>query len=79
LTAQGPDAPGGAKRYIANGHMVGGFALVAYPAEYRSSGVMSFIVNQDGVVYQKDLGPDTTKLVNSMTEYNPDATWRRVN
>lgn len=78
LTAQGADASGGAKSYIANGKMVGGFAFEAYPVEYRSSGVMTFIVNQDDVVYEKDLGPDTTKLANATTDYNPNSTWRRV-
>jgi len=75
LTAQGNNAEGGAKSYLANGKMVGGFAFVAYPAVYRSSGVMTFIVNQNGVVYQKDLGPDTEKIANAMTEYDPDSTW----
>ena len=55
-----------------------GFAFVAYPAEYRNSGVMTFIVNQDGVVYEKDLGQDTEKLAVGMTEYNPDKTWTKV-
>jgi hypothetical protein len=75
LTAQGNNAEGGAKSYLVNGKMVSGFALVAYPAVYRSSGVMTFIVNQNGVVYQKDLGPDTEKIANAMTEYDPDSTW----
>jgi hypothetical protein len=76
LTAQGPDAPGGAGSYIVDGKMTGGFAFVAFPAEYRSSGVMTFIVNQDGTVYEKDLGPRTTELAKSMTTYNPDKTWK---
>jgi len=71
LTRQGKDAPGGAKSYIVNGKMTEGFAFVAYPAEYRSSGVMTFIVNQDGVVYQKDLGKKTEALGKAMPEYNP--------
>jgi hypothetical protein len=75
LTAQGNNAEGGAKSYLVNGKMVGGFAFVAYPAVYRSSGVMTFIVNQNGVVYQKDFGPDTEKIANAMTEYDPDSTW----
>jgi len=75
LTAQGNNAEGGAKSYLVNGNMVGGFAFVAYPAVYRSSGVMTFIVNQNGVVYQKDLGPDTEKIANAMSEYDPDSTW----
>jgi hypothetical protein len=75
LTRQGKHAPGGAKSYIVNGGMTQGFAFVAYPAEYRSSGVMTFIVNQDGVVYQKDLGKKTEALGKSMHEYNPDSSW----
>ena len=78
LTAQGNNVEGGAKSYLVNGNMVGGFAFAAYPAVYRSSGVMTFIVNQDGIVYQKDLGPDTEKIVNAMTEYDPDSTWERA-
>ncbi len=58
-----------------NGHLIGGFALVAFPARYRDSGVMTFIVNQDGVVHQKNLGPDTSTMARQMTEYNPDKTW----
>lgn len=76
LDAQGPDAPGGAKRYIVDGKMTGGFAFVAYPAEYGSTGVMSFIVNDDGKFYEKNLGPDTTQVAKSMTEYNPDSSWK---
>jgi len=78
LTAQGNNAEGGAKTYLVNGNMIGGFAFVAYPAVYRSSGVMTFIVNQNGGVYQKDLGPDTEKIANAMTEYDPDSTWERA-
>jgi hypothetical protein len=78
LTAQGKNAPGGAKSYIVDGKMTGGFALVAYPAEYRSSGVMTFIVNQDGVVYQKDLGKRTEALGAAMKEYNPNSTWQKA-
>jgi hypothetical protein len=78
LKSQGKDAPGGAKSYIVNGEMVGGFAFIAYPTEYRSSGVMTFIVNQSGVVYEKDLGPNTTTLATTMTDYNPDSTWHQV-
>jgi len=78
LAGQGENALGGAKSYMVNSKMVNGFAFVAYPAKYRSSGVMTFIVNQDGTIYQKDLGADTSKLAASMTEYNPDSTWRRV-
>lgn len=76
LTAQGLDAPGGAKSYIANGDMTGGFALVARPAEYGNSGIMTFIVNQDGIVYQKDLGEDTAAIADQMKEYNPDPSWK---
>lgn len=78
LTGQGENAPGGAKSYIANGRLIGGFGFVAYPAEYRSSGVVTFVVNQSGVVYEKDLGPDTVKLATAMTSYNPDSTWHGV-
>ena len=75
LTAQGASAPGGQKKYVVNGDMPGGFALVAYPAKYGSSGVMTFIVNRDRVVYEKDLGKDTLSLAANMTEYNPDNSW----
>ena len=78
LTAQGNNAEGGAKSYIANGKMTGGFAFIAYPSVYRSSGVMTFIVNQNGIVLQKDLGPDTERVANAMTEYDPDSSWQRV-
>jgi len=78
LTRQGKNGSGGAKSYIVDGKMTGGFAFVAYPAEYRSSGVMTFIVNEDGVVYQKDLGRKTEVLAKAMTEYNPDSTWQKV-
>jgi len=76
LTKQGPAAKGGAKDYLTNGQLTRGFAFVAYPAEYRNSGVMTFIVNQNGTVYEKDLGPDTAKLAAAMSEYNPDTSWR---
>jgi hypothetical protein len=78
LTRQGANAPGGALDYIARGKMIGGFALVAYPAEYRNSGVMTFIVNHQGNIYQKDLGPDTAGIASGMTAFNPDSTWQRV-
>jgi Protein of unknown function (DUF2950). len=78
LTSQGRHAPGGAKIYLVHGKMTGGFAFVAYPAEYRSSGVMTFIVNQDGIVYQKDLGTMTSVHAHRMTQYEPDATWKKV-
>jgi len=78
LRGQGKNGPGGAKGYVANGKMTEGFAFVAYPAEYRSSGVMTFIVNQDGVVYQKDLGKKTDALTKTMKEYNPDSSWQKA-
>jgi hypothetical protein len=78
LDRQGRNAPGGAKRYIVDGKMTNGFAFVAYPAEYRASGVMTFMVNQDGVVVQKDLGAETSKLASAITEFNPDKTWDEV-
>ena len=77
LTHQGKNGSGGAKNYIVNGKMTGGFAFVAYPAEYRSSGVMTFIVNEDGVVYQKDLGKKTDVRAKSIKEYNPDSSWQK--
>ena len=78
LTGQGKSATGGAKSYLVKGEMSGGFALVAWPAQYDASGVMTFIVNQDGVVHEKDLGVQTEATVAAMTVYNPDASWRRV-
>jgi hypothetical protein len=77
LTSQGPHAPGGVKNYVVNGKMTAGFAFVAYPAEYRSSGVMTFIVNKSGIIYEKDLGPNTTKLAEAMTAYDPDSSWNK--
>jgi len=77
LMQQGKDAPGGAKSYVQNDKMTGGFAFIAYPAEYRSSGVMTFIVGSDGVVYRKDLGSKTDVLAKGMKEYNPDSSWRK--
>jgi len=78
LTAQGKSAPGGAYDYMVKGNMIGGFALVAYPAQYGSSGVMTFIVNHDGVVYQKNLGKNTEKTAQAMKLFNPDSTWKKV-
>jgi hypothetical protein len=78
LTRQGKHAPDGRKSYIVNGKMTEGFAFVAYPAEYRTSGVMTFVVNQDGVVYEKDLGHKTEALGKAMQEYNPDSSWRKA-
>ena len=76
LKGQGPAAPNGAINYVIEGIMIGGFAWVAVPAEYRVTGVKTFIVNYDGVVYQKDLGPDSLKIVKSMELYNPDKSWQ---
>ncbi len=76
LTAQGEAAAGGARSYVEGGDMTGGFALMAYPAEYGDSGIMTFIVNQDGVVYEKDLGERTAELARAITEYNPDESWQ---
>jgi hypothetical protein len=78
LTSQGPAAKGGARNYIVDGKLTRGFAFVAYPAEYRNSGVMTFIVNESGVVYQKDLGPQPLEMGVAMKEYNPDDTWEQV-
>lgn len=75
LTRQGANVPGGAKDYVVNGKMTGGFAFVAYPAAYRNSGVMTFIINQDGVLLQKDLGTTTEQTAAAMTEFNPDESW----
>ena len=75
ITRQGKHAPGGSYDYIINGNMIGGFALVAWPAEYDETGVMTFVVNQQGRVYQKDLGPNTAKLAPSIKAYDPDNTW----
>jgi hypothetical protein len=76
LKGQGPAAPMGQMDFVVEGAMIGGFALAAAPAEYRVTGVMTFIVGPDGVVYQKDLGPDTLKTFQSMDRYNPDKTWK---
>jgi hypothetical protein len=78
LKGQGKSAPGGEYGYVINGHMVAGFALVAWPAEYGVSGVMTFVVNRNGTVYEKDLGPKTEGTVKALTLYNPDRTWRRA-
>src|SRR5271165_1683757 len=78
LKAQGPHARGGAKDYVKDGKMTGGFAIVAYPAEYRTSGVMTFIVGPDGKVYQKDLGDGTSEAAKAMTAYDPDSSWKLV-
>jgi hypothetical protein len=78
LYAQGPNANGGAKEYFVDGVLTGGFALVAWPAEYGASGVQTFIVNQDGVVFQKDLGEDTATVVESIKSFDPDNSWTAV-
>lgn len=78
LTKQGANAPNGKHDYIINGNMIAGFALVAWPADYDSSGVMTFVINQQGIVYEKNLGVDTAKLASEMVEYNPDETWKAV-
>jgi hypothetical protein len=78
LTRQGPNAPGGEMDYVINGKMIGGFALVAYPAEYGNSGVMTFVVNHAGQVYQKDLGERTEAIAKRMTRFDPDQTWKKV-
>ena len=78
LTRQGPHAPGGAIDYVANGKMIGGFALLAYPAQYRNSGVMSFMVSHTGIVLEKDLGPDTDEIAEKMTSFDPNPSWKKV-
>ena len=78
LTQQGPNAPGGSINYVVKGKMIGGFALLAWPAEYGNSGVMTFVVNHNGVVYQKDLGNSTASLVKRMNFFDPDQTWKKV-
>jgi len=76
LTGQSKEARGGAINYISGGHMVNGFALIAFPARYGDSGIMTFIVNQNGIVHEKDLGPDTAKIVPKIKLYNPDKSWK---
>jgi DUF2950 family protein len=78
LKAQGADSPGGALSYVVRGQMIGGFALVAYPARWRASGVMTFICNHQGVVYEKNLGKDTDAIAERMTRYNPDSSWKKT-
>jgi len=78
LLAQGPKARGGALDYVQHGSMIGGFGLVAWPVEHGVSGVKTFLVNHDGITYEKDLGPSTSALAEAMTAFNPDKTWRRV-
>jgi hypothetical protein len=78
LKSQGPDSQGGAFEYVVNGRMIGGFALVAWPAEYGVSGILTFIINHDGVVFEKDLGAATAAQARVITRFNPDKTWRAV-
>jgi hypothetical protein len=78
LKAQGKNAPDGAYNYVVKGKMIGGFAVVAYPAQYGNSGVMTFIVNHEGKVFQKNLGKNTASIAAAVTEYNPDSTWTEV-
>lgn len=78
LTAQGPHAHGGAHNYVVDGKMTGGFAVVAFPAVYRSSGVKTFVVNEHGRIWEKDLGANTTQLAAGLKSYDPDSTWTRV-
>jgi hypothetical protein len=78
LTSQGKDAPGGAYDYMVRGNMIGGYALVAYPARWGASGVMTFICNHDGVAHEKSLGEKTAEIASKMTQYNPDSSWQKV-
>jgi hypothetical protein len=78
LTAQGDAAPGGARDYVVNGAMTGGFALVAWPAQYDVTGITTFVVNQDRLVWERDLGPDTDAAARAITTYNPDSTWTAI-
>jgi Protein of unknown function (DUF2950) len=78
LKGQGPAAPLGQMDFVVEGVMIGGFALAAAPAQYRVTGVQTFIVSHDGIVYQKDLGPNSLEIFSSMERYNPDKTWQRT-
>jgi len=78
LTRQGPTAPGGALDYVVRGSMIGGFGLVAWPAQYGNSGVMTFLINHKGEVFEKDLGPGTARIAGGMTSFNPDHTWKKT-
>jgi Protein of unknown function (DUF2950) len=78
LTAQGKDAPGGAQSYTVKGKMTGGFAILATPVRYGETGIMTFIMNDNGIVYERDLGPDTVKLAAWIKEYNPEESWSPV-
>lgn len=77
LTAQGPSARGGASDYIVNGQLIGGFGVVAYPAEYGNSGITSFVTNHDGIVFERDLGPETESIASGMTQFDPGPGWRK--
>jgi hypothetical protein len=78
LTQQGSHVPGGRYNYVINGNMIAGFALVAFPAEYGNTGIMTFLVSHHGRIYQKDLGPRTVEIIKGLQEYNPDSTWKEV-
>jgi hypothetical protein len=78
LSRQGATAPGGAYDYVVKGKMIGGFGLLAFPADYGNSGIMTFLVNQDGKVFQKDLGPNTTQLARKIESFTPDQTWTKI-
>jgi hypothetical protein len=78
LKSQGGNAPGGEKDYVVDGKMTAGFGLLAYPAEYGVSGIMTFMVNQEGIIYQKDLGPHTEEVAKTISKYDPDKTWKKV-
>jgi hypothetical protein len=78
LEAQGPKARGGALEYIQHGSMIGGFGLVAWPVEYGVSGIKTFVVNQDGTIYERDIGGRTSAAAEAMTAFDPDRTWRRL-
>jgi hypothetical protein len=79
LYSQGTETLDGAKNYVQGGRMTGGFALIAWPARYASSGIMSFVVNQDGIVFQKDLGPESARVAGNITQFNADSSWARIN
>jgi hypothetical protein len=79
LTTQGKSAPLGEMDFVVQGHMIGGFALVAWPAQYRVTGVKTFMVSSSGIVYEKDLGADTAKIASAITRYDPDKTWTATN
>jgi len=78
MTAQGPSAPGGAKDYLQDGKMTGGFALLAYPARYGESGAATFMAGPNGTIYEKNLGPQTESIASKLTRFNPDKSWHRV-